>query len=192
VRGSAGNDAAASRAARAGRAAGRPGRRPGRRGGAVAVRPGGPAPAVQLGGGPVGVVAHLGGLGVPAGAPGVGLGDGLLAGGEPGGGVLPGGAARCPACSRPGPVIARARARIAAAVVDADPQADPPWMATAYIPGPSLDAAVRRGGPLCLDRLRALGAALAEGLAAIHAAGLVHRDLLLHQWTGPPDRARAA
>lgn len=64
-----------------------------------------------------------------------------------------------------------------AAVVDADPQADPPWMATAYIPGPSLDAAVRRGGPLGLDRVRALGAALAEGLAAIHAAGLVHRDL---------------
>jgi sugar lactone lactonase YvrE/predicted Ser/Thr protein kinase len=63
----------------------------------------------------------------------------------------------------------------AAPVVDADPDADPPWMATAYIEGPSLEEAVR--GPLPPDEVRALGAGLAEGLAAIHAAGLVHRDL---------------
>jgi DNA-binding beta-propeller fold protein YncE len=64
-----------------------------------------------------------------------------------------------------------------APVVDADPYADPPWMVTAYIDGPSLEAAVSRGGPLPPDEVRALGAGLAEGLAAIHAAGLVHRDL---------------
>jgi sugar lactone lactonase YvrE len=64
-----------------------------------------------------------------------------------------------------------------ASVVDADPQADPPWMVTAYIDGPSLQEAVGRYGPLPPARVRALGAGLAEGLAAIHAHGLVHRDL---------------
>jgi serine/threonine protein kinase len=64
-----------------------------------------------------------------------------------------------------------------APVVDADPDADPPWMVTAYIPGPSLDAVVRNAGPLDPPALRALGAGLAEGLAAVHATGLVHRDL---------------
>ena len=63
-----------------------------------------------------------------------------------------------------------------AAVVDADPAGDPPWMVTSYIPGPSLSAAVRERGPLSLAAVRELGAALAEGLAAIHARGLVHRD----------------
>ncbi|HEX2316682.1 MAG TPA: protein kinase [Thermomonospora sp.] len=62
-------------------------------------------------------------------------------------------------------------------VVDADPGDDPPWMVTAYIPGPSLQQAVTAHGPLPLDRLQALGAGLAEGLAAIHACDLVHRDL---------------
>jgi len=64
-----------------------------------------------------------------------------------------------------------------APVVDADPHADPPWMVTAYINGPSLQEAVGRHGPLPPGRVRALGAGLAEGLAAIHAHGLVHRDL---------------
>jgi len=62
-------------------------------------------------------------------------------------------------------------------VIDADPTADSPWMVTVYIQGPSLQDAVERGGPFGLERLRALGAGLAEGLAAIHAVGLVHRDL---------------
>jgi len=50
-------------------------------------------------------------------------------------------------------------------------------MVTAYIEGPSLQEAVGRGGPLPPDQVRALGAGLAEGLAAIRACGLVHRDL---------------
>ena len=64
-----------------------------------------------------------------------------------------------------------------AAVVDADPDADPPWMVTAYIPGPSLSEAVGQNGPLDQTQVRELGAALAEGLTAIHACGLIHRDL---------------
>jgi serine/threonine protein kinase len=64
-----------------------------------------------------------------------------------------------------------------ASVVDADPAADPPWMVTAFIQGPSLQQAVAEGGPFSLDRVCRLGAGLAEGLAAIHACGLVHRDL---------------
>ena len=64
-----------------------------------------------------------------------------------------------------------------APVVDADPSADPPWMVTAYIPGPSLQEAVVEYGPLPSEVIRSLGAGLAEGLAAIHRSGLVHRDL---------------
>ncbi|RFU37605.1 serine/threonine protein kinase, partial [Actinomadura logoneensis] len=64
-----------------------------------------------------------------------------------------------------------------APVVDADPDAAAPWMATAYVPGPSLRALVEREGALPPERVRELGAGLAEGLAAIHACGLVHRDL---------------
>jgi WD40 repeat protein/serine/threonine protein kinase len=64
-----------------------------------------------------------------------------------------------------------------ASVVDADPGADPPWMVTAFIHGPSLQQAVAGGGPFSLEKLCRLGAGLAEGLAAIHACGLVHRDL---------------
>ncbi|CAL9351908.1 Serine_threonine-protein kinase PknD [Nocardiopsis dassonvillei] len=64
-----------------------------------------------------------------------------------------------------------------AQVVDADPDGDPPWLATAYIPGPSLHEAVRDHGPLPPDAVAALGAGLAEGLKAVHSQGLVHRDL---------------
>jgi serine/threonine protein kinase len=65
----------------------------------------------------------------------------------------------------------------AALVVDADPDANPPWMATAFIPGPSLADAIDQQGPLDEAGVRELGAALAEGLEAIHACGIIHRDL---------------
>jgi DivIVA domain-containing protein len=64
-----------------------------------------------------------------------------------------------------------------APVVDADPGANPPWLVTAFIPGPSLHNAIAERGPLRAEDARMLGAALAEGLAAIHACGLIHRDL---------------
>ncbi|HEX4830961.1 MAG TPA: serine/threonine-protein kinase [Trebonia sp.] len=64
-----------------------------------------------------------------------------------------------------------------AAVVDADPDATPPWMATAYVRGPSLHQHVAAHGPLPAPEAARLGAALAEGLAAIHQCGLIHRDL---------------
>jgi len=62
-------------------------------------------------------------------------------------------------------------------VVDADPDADPPWMVTAFVAGPSLYAMIQENGPLTVPEATALGAALAEGLIAIHRCGLVHRDL---------------
>ncbi|GAA3980834.1 hypothetical protein GCM10022384_32600 [Streptomyces marokkonensis] len=64
-----------------------------------------------------------------------------------------------------------------AAVVDADPDAPRPWMASAYIKGPTLANEVARNGPLDEDRLWSLAASLAEALEAIHSCGLVHRDL---------------
>lgn len=64
-----------------------------------------------------------------------------------------------------------------AMVVDADVTADVPWLATAYVPGPSLQEAVAAYGPLPAGTVAALGAGLAEGLTAIHSHGLVHRDL---------------
>src|ERR1700736_2672603 len=64
-----------------------------------------------------------------------------------------------------------------ALVVDADADGPQPWLATAYVLGPSLADAVRRHGPLPPASVLGLAAGLAEGLSAIHAAGLVHRDL---------------
>ncbi|MFD5780657.1 PQQ-binding-like beta-propeller repeat protein [Streptomyces sp. NPDC126933] len=64
-----------------------------------------------------------------------------------------------------------------APVVDADPEADRPWMATLFIDGPTLSERVKRNGPLGTDELIQLGAGLAEGLRDIHRAGVVHRDL---------------
>ncbi|MCX5406697.1 serine/threonine protein kinase [Streptomyces sp. NBC_00335] len=64
-----------------------------------------------------------------------------------------------------------------AQVVDADPEASAPWLVTAYIHGPTLQQVVAQRGPLAPEEVRRLGAGLAEGLAAIHGCGLVHRDL---------------
>ncbi|MEV7354374.1 PQQ-binding-like beta-propeller repeat protein [Kitasatospora sp. NPDC091276] len=64
-----------------------------------------------------------------------------------------------------------------AAVVDADADARVPWLATAYIPAPSLEDLVEECGPLPVDATRWLIAGIAEALQSIHAAGLIHRDL---------------
>ncbi|MGD0068893.1 MAG: serine/threonine-protein kinase, partial [Streptosporangiaceae bacterium] len=64
-----------------------------------------------------------------------------------------------------------------AAVVDADVDGLVPWLATAYVAGPSLAQAVSEHGPLPAASVLALAAGLAESLTAIHAAGVVHRDL---------------
>jgi hypothetical protein len=64
-----------------------------------------------------------------------------------------------------------------ALVVDADTDGPVPWLATAYVAGPSLAEAVEEQGPLPPSSILALAAGLAEGLQAIHAVGVVHRDL---------------
>ncbi len=64
-----------------------------------------------------------------------------------------------------------------ALVVDADVDAPVPWLATAYVSGPSLSEAVRDRGPLAVTPLLALASNLAKSLSAIHAAGVVHGDL---------------
>jgi eukaryotic-like serine/threonine-protein kinase len=64
-----------------------------------------------------------------------------------------------------------------APVVDADANAAVPWLATAYVPGPSLQQAVAEHGPLPLPTVFRLLAGVAEGLSAVHACGIVHRDL---------------
>jgi serine/threonine protein kinase len=64
-----------------------------------------------------------------------------------------------------------------AAVVDADPQARNPWLATTFIDGPSLEEWVTKHGKLPPEKVLALAAGLAEALISIHNVGLVHRDL---------------
>ncbi|MFD8292821.1 MFS transporter [Streptomyces lavendulae] len=65
-----------------------------------------------------------------------------------------------------------------AAVLDADPEAAVPWVATQYVPGPDLHTVVARDfGPLPEHSVRTLANRLALALGAVHAAGLIHRDL---------------
>ena len=64
-----------------------------------------------------------------------------------------------------------------APVVAAGVSDSPPWLATAFVSGPSLDDIVTRYGPLPVSAVWRLAAGLAEALRAIHATGLVHRDL---------------
>ncbi|MFG2338749.1 serine/threonine-protein kinase [Streptomyces yangpuensis] len=64
-----------------------------------------------------------------------------------------------------------------AAVIDADPDAPTPWLASVFVPGPSLGAVVKAVGVLPEDVVRRLAAGLTSALAEIHRAGLVHRDL---------------
>jgi hypothetical protein len=65
----------------------------------------------------------------------------------------------------------------AAPVVDADSTGPQPWLAVGYVDGPSLAEAVAENGPMPPESLLVLAAGLAEGLGAVHAAGVVHRDL---------------
>ncbi|MEU3210777.1 WD40 repeat domain-containing serine/threonine protein kinase [Nocardiopsis alba] len=63
------------------------------------------------------------------------------------------------------------------AILAADLEASTPWMATEYVPGPTLSEAVRANGPFPEESLRVLTLGLARALQAIHTAGLMHRDL---------------
>ncbi|MEU6066480.1 protein kinase [Streptomyces sp. NPDC047082] len=64
-----------------------------------------------------------------------------------------------------------------AAFMDADPEADQPWLATEYVDGPDLRKHVSSCGPLSAVLVAALGATLAEALSGVHKQGLLHRDL---------------
>ncbi|WP_030907343.1 serine/threonine-protein kinase [Streptomyces sp. NRRL F-5126] len=71
----------------------------------------------------------------------------------------------------------RIRGGCTARLVAADLEAERPWFATQYVPGPSLHDKVAEEGPLPASDVAAVGAALSEGLVAVHEAGVVHRDL---------------
>ncbi|WP_199566209.1 serine/threonine-protein kinase [Streptomyces corynorhini] len=71
----------------------------------------------------------------------------------------------------------RIRGGCTARLVAADLDADRPWFATQYVPGPSLHDKVNEEGPLSAAEVASVGAALSEGLVAVHEAGVVHRDL---------------
>ncbi|MFI8280648.1 serine/threonine-protein kinase [Streptomyces sp. NPDC085929] len=71
----------------------------------------------------------------------------------------------------------RVRGAYTAELIDAEADGVPPWLATLYVPGPSLAEAVARRGPLPVPALLWLVAGVAEALQAIHGAGIVHRDL---------------
>jgi hypothetical protein len=92
-----------------------------------------------------------------------------------------------PELARDGEFLRRFRHEVTAAqrvsgaftapVIAADLDANPPWLATSFVPGPSLQDWVDVWGPLPEDAVRGLAAGLAEALSAVHASGLVHRDL---------------
>ncbi|MFE1192540.1 serine/threonine-protein kinase [Streptomyces olivaceoviridis] len=71
----------------------------------------------------------------------------------------------------------RVRGAYTAELIDADADGVPPWLATVYVPGPSLTEAVVRRGPLPVAAVLWLMAGVAEALEAVHAEGIVHRDL---------------
>jgi Protein kinase domain len=71
----------------------------------------------------------------------------------------------------------RVRSPFVAEVLDADVAGEFPYIVTRFVPGPTLDEMVRAHGPLAGPGLRLLAYGMAEALTAIHAAGVVHRDL---------------
>jgi hypothetical protein len=73
--------------------------------------------------------------------------------------------------------LRRVRGPHLAEVVDADAEAATPYVVTRYVPGRRLSHVVAANGPLAPEDLVRLGTGLAEALAAVHAGGVVHRDL---------------
>ncbi|MFF9851300.1 serine/threonine-protein kinase [Streptomyces litmocidini] len=71
----------------------------------------------------------------------------------------------------------RVQGLFTAPVIDADPEGAQPWLATAYLPGPSLADAVVAHGALPVETVLLLVAGMAEALHVIHGASIVHRDL---------------
>ncbi len=74
-------------------------------------------------------------------------------------------------------MLRRLGRRCTAALLDADPDADPPYLVIEYIPGPSLAEQVKRHGPLRTDALQEAAVGIAAALEHVHAEGIVHRDL---------------
>jgi serine/threonine protein kinase len=77
-----------------------------------------------------------------------------------------------------------------AAVVEAAPDADLPWLATAYVPAPTLSRMIQVCGPLPVRTVNWLAAGCAEALESIHGAGLVHQDLKPSNVLVAPDGPR--
>jgi eukaryotic-like serine/threonine-protein kinase len=84
----------------------------------------------------------------------------------------------------------RVQGRCVARVMAADPDGPVPWLATEYIPGPTLEHRIDRFGPMRGDELHGLATGLAEALVALHSQDVVHRDLKPSNLILAPDGPR--